>query len=299
MHENSTSGVPPPVEKVVVDAAVLAKLKDEQDYTGLAVELMIEVASHVCLAACALPADRKEWNRNEAVLGGLLVRSYKLLDSLLDHTCKHRAEISFVLIRLILECAINIQYLIRNGSDELYDAFVASSLRLEKRMKTAIEKNIAKRSGIVLPIEARMLSSIARAFEKSGIRSEQVTKESIALWKNVTFETRCRVVDFEAAYLFGFASASHAVHGNWQDLLMHHLDVTATGFTPDTDWHPTRPQLLLGTAKVVLQMLTEYMRHLLNDNASEIHNQYEELYGRIRKVDEAHENYLASRQKAR
>jgi hypothetical protein len=61
----------------------------EGDFNGLTVELLIEVGSFICVAGNLLPKTRR-WDRNQAVLGGQLVRLYKLISALLDQICQHR-----------------------------------------------------------------------------------------------------------------------------------------------------------------------------------------------------------------
>ncbi|PRG11815.1 hypothetical protein C6Q21_08515 [Burkholderia multivorans] len=102
----------PHIKRVEVSPEELTKFADEEDFTGLSVDLMIEQGSWTCLAASLLPGDTRKWDRDQAILGGLLVRSYKLASALLDQTCQHRRETTFVLGRLAFECMVNIQYLV-------------------------------------------------------------------------------------------------------------------------------------------------------------------------------------------
>jgi phosphatidylserine/phosphatidylglycerophosphate/cardiolipin synthase-like enzyme len=54
-----------------------------------------------------------------------------------------------------------LRYLVRFGTPELFQRFVAYSFVNDQRLKALIEANIDGRSGFVLPIEERMLSSIS------------------------------------------------------------------------------------------------------------------------------------------
>src|ERR1700676_2832252 len=54
----------------------------EEDFNGVTVELLIEVGSYVCVAANLFPGTARRWNRNQAILGGHLVRLYKLISAL-------------------------------------------------------------------------------------------------------------------------------------------------------------------------------------------------------------------------
>jgi len=82
----------------------------EDDFNGLAVELLIEVGSFICIAGNLMPAKTRRGTVNQAVLGGHLVRLYKLINALLDQICQHRREITFIIARLAFECIVNIRF---------------------------------------------------------------------------------------------------------------------------------------------------------------------------------------------
>ena len=75
------------VTLVEVDYARVCAFEDEDDYTAIAVELLIEVGCHVCIAASILPPPPHCWNRHEAVVVGHLARLYKLISAMLNQTC--------------------------------------------------------------------------------------------------------------------------------------------------------------------------------------------------------------------
>lgn len=286
----------PPVERVEVSEDALRQYEREDDFNELSVKLMIEFGSWAYIAASILPGDTKRWNRNQAVVGGLVVRFYKLISALLDQTCQHRREITFVLARLAFECVVNIRYLLLKNSDDVYQAYVAHSLRHERRLMERIEGNIAARSSIVLPIEERMLRSIGRAFEISGLRVDQVTRDVMRPWSNVDLFQRSDAVGLGHAYLYVFAGPSHAVHGNWQDLLEYHLEDGDGGFTPSLDWHHPRPQMLFAIGLLGIEMIKEYISHVTDGGGDEIAEHLDDLSERLRLVNHIHEAFLTSRQ---
>src|ERR1043166_4490799 len=59
-----------------VSAHRIAAFASEEDFNGLSVELLIEVGSYACVAGNLLPAGTNRWNRNQAILGGHIVRLY-------------------------------------------------------------------------------------------------------------------------------------------------------------------------------------------------------------------------------
>lgn len=286
----------PRIRRVEVSPKELAKFTDEEDFTGLSVDLMIEQGSWTCLAASLLPGDTRKWSRNQAILGGLLVRLYKLVSALLDQTCQHRRETTFVLGRLAVECMINIQYLAKTNSEKVYQAYVVDSLRHEKKLMEQIETNIANRSGVILPIEARMLASIKKSFTESGVIPEEVTREAAKPWKDINLYQRAETIGLGEAYLGLFGGPSQNVHGSWQDLLEYHLQYDEGGFTPELKWHRPRPQVLLALAKIGVVTLRGYLEHFPGEGTEEVLDNLEDLWDRIKIADEAHEAFLSARQ---
>lgn len=51
-----------------------------------------------------------------------------------------------------------------------------------------------------------------------------------------TVRERMKAIDEEYLYLVVQRIPSHAVHGSWVDLLLHHLDEHGGGFAPDSQW---------------------------------------------------------------
>jgi hypothetical protein len=293
MSEADEGQTLPEIKRVEVTPEVLSKFSDEQDFVGLSVDLMIEYGSWMCVAASLLPGGTRKWNRDQAILGGLLVRAYKLTSALLDQTCQHRRETTFILGRLLFESLINVQYLVIKDSKEIYQAFVIDSLRHEKKLMERIEGNIAKASGLILPIEDRMLGSIKKAFDKSGVKSDEVTKQAAKPWKDVDLFQRSSAVGWGEGYLALFGGPSHHVHGSWQDLIEYHLHHDGSGFTPELAWHMPRPQVLFTLARVGLATLTTYLEYLAGDEAEGVIGAVEDLWKRIDVADRAHEAFLS------
>jgi len=285
----------PHIERVKVSPEQIAGYTREDEFNELAVKLMIECGSWTCFAASLLPGDTRCWNRDQAILGGLLVRSYKLTSALLDQTCQGKRETSFVLARLAFECLINIKYLLKENSKGLFQAFVINSLRHEMKLRQTITSNIEQRLGVEVPIERRMLNSIDRAFKDSGVSMDQVTKAAAKPWKDVDLFRKTSAVGLREAYLGLFGGPSHSVHGSWQDLLDCHLHVVDGGFTPDLTWQRPRPQLLLTIGRLGVETLKTYIPHFTGHPAKKIVAKLDDLVARIEQVDHTHEDFLIKR----
>src|SRR4051812_29047199 len=184
-----------------VSAGRTKEFTSEEDFNGLSVELLIEVGSYVCVAGNLLPADSHGWDRNQAILGGHLVRLYKLISALLDQICQHRREITFIIARLAFECIVNIRFLIKFGDEATYDSYVRHSLRQEKRLYDRISKEIEGRRGGKLPVEERMLRSIGKAVKASGLSIEDLSPSRPKYWVDKNLYERAEAVGLGTTYI--------------------------------------------------------------------------------------------------
>lgn len=283
----------PEIERIEIDLGSISEFKSEGDFIGLAVSLLVETGSYVCLLGNLLPYDTKSWNTDQAVLGGHFVRLYKLISALLDQTCQHRREVSSMLARMAFECVVNITFILKNYSPDLLLSFKSYSLKHEKRLMDRINKNIEERDGKVLPIEQRMLNSIKRSFKTSGVNPGDIKTSKIRNWGNKNIYERAKDVGLEEAYLAAFGGPSHGIHGNWQDLLEYHLISDEDGnFSPNIEWHLPRPQYLNVVALHSAEACKNYISWLGFPEIQDISNSLIDLQERVLKLDSAHEKWM-------
>lgn len=283
------------VKAVDVGEDRLKTFTTEDDFNSLSVELLIEVGSYVCIAGNLLPVENKRWRRNEAILGGHLVRLYKLISALLDQVCQRRREITFIIARLIFECIVNLRFLILHADDpDVFDSYIAYSLKQEKRLHERIHANIEKRGGEILPVEKRMLASIARVVAASNTSIEALSSSRPKEWADKNLFQRAGDVGLDEVYLGTFGGPSASIHGNWMDLLGMHLEPPddEIGFKPSFSWTNPRPQIADTTALLAVDAVREYFQLLFENDSSVLDNQLKNLSDRIRRAMEAHEAFL-------
>jgi hypothetical protein len=265
----------------------------EEDFNGVTVELLIEVGSYVCVAANLLPGTTRRWNRNQAILGGHLVRLYKLILALLDQICQHRREITFIIARLAFECIVNLRYLIKFADDPaVFDSYIAYSLRQEKRLHDKIGNNISE--GEELPVHTRMLNSIAKAVKASGVRIEDLSPSRPKNWANKNLFERAQAIGLDNGYIGTFGGPSSSVHGNWGDLLEFQLDTNHEDgtFKPSFDWRNPRPQIATGVAFLAVEAARDYFNLIGDAPLAFLDEKFDALSDRIRQAAQAHESFL-------
>ncbi len=287
---------PPEINRVELNLDELKNSKHEGTFNNIGVELLKEAGSYTCVVASILPVDKRAWSRDEAILGGLLVRLYKLLSALLDQTCQHRRDTTAVIGRLAFECVINIQFLIKNADPEMFEAFILYSLKHERRLRVTITENIEKRGGQVLPIEKRMLASIESSIKDSGVNIEDIKQEKWKNWSDSNLYIRANDVGLGKAYLGMISGPSQSVHGNWRDLQFYHLEEVENGYKPNLEWSMPRPQLLFAIGTITVDTLIKYLDYLIDNGQKQLCDKLLDLRERIVLADREHERYLSSRQ---
>lgn len=274
----------------------IAGFKSELDYLGLGLDLMIEAGSYITIAIHILGPDGA-WTRDQAVIGGNMVRLYKLFSAMLDQTVQHRRETSFILARLAFETIVTIRYLLKEYDPALIDRYVKHSLDHERRLLDVMNENIDARSGIIRPIENRMRRSIDRMFKISGVALEELPAKRERDWGGTNLYEKAEAVGLAEAYRAMFAGASQNVHGAWGDLYAHHLDTEGDGrFTPNIEWNAPRPQLLYSIALLSLETAESFARFMGGQEVVDyLIPHLDDLRDRLITADRAHESYLAGK----
>lgn len=279
-----------------VNVEEIRRFNTEDQFTALAVELLKEVAQITTLLACTYRLDNegnpKKWRRNEAIVGGLMVRISKLQGAFLDQICQNRLEIANIIERSLAEGIFNLIYLLKNSSDELFDEYIEYSLKTEKELLNRIRENIGNR-GYELPIETRMISSIERVFNISCYPFEQVREKRRNPWGKSIYN-RLKDLGMENMYLVFVGLLSHSVHGNWQDLIDNHLEYQDGDFSPKISWGHARPQPIFTASILSIEAIKLYLDKIVEecpdkDRIKELSN---DVLIRIRMADELHEQFL-------
>ncbi|MGY3551195.1 DUF5677 domain-containing protein [Bradyrhizobium sp. USDA 4469] len=286
----------PTVNEVAVDPTEMASYTHEWDFMVLASELLREVASYVCVAACTL-GTAPAWTRDQAAVGGNMVRLFKLLSAFLDQTVQKRAETSTIVSRLAFETIVNARYLMANFSPDLVDSFVRHSLRHERKLWDTIQANVAERGGETLPIEQRMINSISRAARIAGIALDSINLKDRAPWGGKDLRQKAEAVGLDGAYLAVFGGMSHNVHGAWQDLYQYHLETDENGaFTPNLDWGRPRPQPLFALGLLALDAAQDFLGFIGGNTAlDQVREKLGGLRARLLVANDGHEAYLVGK----
>lgn len=287
----------PDVQIVTVNDETIAAFQSERDFLALSVDLLREATSYICVASCIMGTE-KTWSRNQAIVGGHGIRIYKLLTAFLENTVSEKRDISDIIMRIIFETVVNVIYICTFYSNELVVSYLKFSFRHERKLQNTIKENISQRNGVVLPIEDRMLKSIANTERLAGIEIGELNPKDKSPWGGKHLHQRALQVGLEAEYEACFSGMSHNVHGSWQDIFAHHIVSKGHDrFVPTLEWTRPRPQACLALVRLSCDALLP-IAIFLGGEAAELHfgPKIDDLLARAHRVDLAHERYLSTRE---
>ena len=224
--------------------------------------------------------------RNGAICTGLLVRISKLMMSVVKLSSdREHGETVMILNRCIIESIVNLRYLLLKKNDgKVFDQFVATSLRPEAELFDFIQSVINESPGHELEIERNMVSSILDTFGKSRISLDSVRRRR-GNWGG-SFRDKLAALDMEDAYPAFQMVPSHAVHGDWVDLLKHHLVPVKDRFEPKLEWSTSDGEMLGSVAIFALEAALEYLVNFLTGPVAEVlEDRLEDIRLRIAKTE--------------
>jgi hypothetical protein len=283
-----------------VDVKPIYNCKTLPESGGIAFELYKEARRVVSFAAHLaddVAAGQGGLTRNQAICAGLMVKISKFMLAVIQlSTGDDRGEIVLALDRIILECAISLEFLVRSKDDKYFDQFVDFSLGPEREVYDQIQANIAARSGEVWPIEKRLLDSISYTCTASGVKIEEVQRKHRDWGENV--RGRLKALGKESLYATVYRMPSHAVHGSWPDLFTGHLiyDEGTSLFRPETKWTRVGSRLLSPIAVLVLEAVDPYLERFFPPSPERnlLRERIADLHGRLLEADEADEKLKSS-----
>jgi len=241
--------------RVAVNREVLEKLSD-QELMQVSIQLYREAS--LTIQACAQNhAPAKLTDRSRAICCGLLVRLGKYMlavDTLVTHqdSC---ADVLMAINRSMFESAVNVTYLLHVDTPEVYEDFVKKGLGPEREYHDLVQQNIAERGGVMTPMEDRILQSILRVIERSGVKIEDVPVKHQE-W-GVNMREKIKEIGWDGMYV-PYRIGSHAVHGSWVDVLMRHLVYSDEGFSVEWSFGFTDSRLLNSSARLNLEAAGYY-----------------------------------------
>jgi hypothetical protein len=163
----------------------------------------------------------KGLDRDQAVLGGLLVRMGKLTRGVLDSTQAEESEAHLVLSRSATETAITLMWLIRHGSDDSLRRFRADSFAYWRKQLQRMRSPEVQEDKTMRSMRERTEQHVAFELSAAGVGWDDVPEQSNSWGPDM--RQRCGQLGLSWVYPAYFASHSSYVHPSWHELRTFHL----------------------------------------------------------------------------
>jgi len=171
-------------------------------------------------------------------------------------------ETTSLLDRSISETAIKVQWLCHKDNAESFVRYLADGLKKDLKLKGQIEQNIENRNGSILVIEQRMLDSIQKCLDLSGLSEQDVNDAK----KLPDFASMCNDLGYDdALYTAIQRMGSHAVHGSWSELVFNYLKEENQRFYPRDHEIDTQDVQYISIIHLVLGALEAFLKHTFSD----------------------------------
>ena len=284
--------VGPPVD---VTDEVLEACRVNDQFGPLVCELYKEAGSLVCVSSAVYfgdTADAIKLSRNQAICAGLLVRIAKYMVSAVKLSADiEHGETVQALNRCIIESAVNLRYLLLKDDDELFDRFVKDSLVAERELYDIIQGNIKVSGGVQLIIEQGMLNSIMETCEQSGLTVEEINLKP-GNWGG-SFRDKLAALGYDwQAYTVLERIPSHAIHGDWVDLVKNHLVPKDDGFEPNYDRLNTDGGLLSPIGIFVVEAARDYLGKYFDlPDAKPLHQRLDSVQEKLQRVEASRQDW--------
>lgn len=201
------------------------------------------------------------YNRDEAVVYGLLVRLFKLLCFERRIVCKQLMTTTLAAFfeRMILEGIINIEYFIKCFDERLLNDFRLNSLKAEAFFEKTIREDIAKNAGQSSDWQERLLASIHHTYKKTNSSYEEVRSKKIKL---PSISEKFRTTGNERLYDVSYRTKCHDIHGDWVDLALNYLtfDEETARFSPNFQEYQADLRQLNPPLIICYEMLKKFVQ---------------------------------------
>ncbi|CZH08793.1 DUF5677 domain-containing protein [Legionella pneumophila serogroup 1] len=209
------------------------------------------------------PAINEIKNMHYAILIGMLNRIGRLMISVMELSKGGNfGETTSILDRCINETCIKLMWLCHSPSEDKFNRFIASSLKSDLKLQKNILSNIKNRGNNCLPIEDRMLKSIKKYINDSGLSKKQIQKlKNIPNMKEMIISLGMH----ETYYTVIMNIGSHSIHGTWSSLYKDYFELDGESVYPADHTSPTHINQYLSISVLSLTCISYFLKFIINN----------------------------------
>lgn len=257
-------------------------LPDQAAFMSVGVQAM-DIILTLGKASVSVPRPTgRGFTRRHAPLVGLAVRLVKLYEGYLSQLVEHRRELAIVFQRPFYESHVKLQYLMRTARGSAR-SFLETSFRPEKEILAHL--NNIKKTRALIPIEVRIRNSIVRNIRRIGMSQKDLLSRKQWDVDGKKMRDMLTFLKKDLQYSFVFGVSSHATHGSWYDLWLHHLHEDEAGYHPDVTYGSPDPKYLGPVSVMLCETMTAYLRYFDLDRSGTIREALRLAAGYIQRLD--------------
>ncbi|MES1976967.1 MAG: DUF5677 domain-containing protein [Pseudomonadota bacterium] len=230
--------------------------------------------------------------KRRAVVVGHMVRLTKLFDGLYLHIANRQLELAGVMLRLIFETEIRLNYLMTKASSKSYRSYILASYRAERENLMDLDAKAKTRR--LVPIEIRMRTSILKHLRRDGISRKQLLRNRVWDIDGKNVRELMRDLGRQEFYSYSFGSSSRWIHGSWQELYHYHLQKVGSRFVPRLEFGDPDTRSAAPPTIICLDTLLAYLNWSRGDPGGSVRRLLAEFRDMLIRLDQEHEYRMST-----
>jgi hypothetical protein len=207
---------------------------------------------------------------DQAVVGGLLVRTAKLTRSIFDSTQAEDSEAHSPLSRCLGETAITLRWLVWKSDAQSYHRFRAASFARWRGWLAHAEASAEDEDEESRAVRVAIERQIAAELDAAGVTWDDVPHRPNEWGPNI--RQRFEALDQRWVYDTLFVSHSSYVHPSWHEIRAFHLSTDENGLHLDYSYAGMAPIAAFVLARLVVEACRDaaaVLPHVLDADALE------------------------------
>jgi hypothetical protein len=242
----------PPIR---IDRRALGATTDRQDFDEKGWEMLAR-SGKLAERLIASTEEKQEegLDLDQAVIGGLLIRSAKLTRAIFDSTQAEESEAHATLSRSLAETTATLRWLIQKGDPTSFRRFRADSLARWRGFLGEMDGESEKESQ-----SAQALREKVESYVKAELDSAGLTWDDVPLKPNSWGPSaRQQFEDLGQGSVYNVLFATHSsyVHPTWHEIRSFHLAPAPNGFHLDPSYAGMVPVAAFVLARLVAEACT-------------------------------------------
>jgi len=258
------------------------KRSPDDDYMRYVMEMMSYAHYLIKVSASMAPNQvvaERGYTKHRAIVLGHIVRLVKLYHSFTTHIGKRELQIAYIMVRLIYECIIKMEYLF-TAKRSTFKSFIFTSYRSEK--ETLENLDLIKSQRPLMNIEKVIVKKIKSRLRKDRISLRQLKANRNWKLDGKDFKQILISVKKEIDYPFLFGQGSSFIHGNWYEMSIFNLTQRGRCYLPDLDFSNPDPRIALPVTIASLHSANDFLKWNKSDPEKYVRSIIQNLAGKTK-----------------